>query len=36
MTGAGNDHYTRFFYVPAVQCFAWVAGVQERVVLVKP
>jgi hypothetical protein len=36
MTGAGNSHYTRFFYVPALQCFAWIAGVDHQVVLVKP
>jgi hypothetical protein len=36
MTGAGNAHYTRFFYVPGLQCFAWVADVTSQVALIKP
>jgi hypothetical protein len=33
---AGNAHYTRFFYVPKLACFAWVAGVETKVALIKP
>jgi hypothetical protein len=29
-------HYTRFFYVPALDCFAWVAGGTAQVALWKP
>jgi hypothetical protein len=36
-SASGNkDHYTRFFYVPGLQCFAWVAGVTQKVALIKP
>jgi hypothetical protein len=33
--GANGSHYTRFFYVPALQCFAWVSGTQTQVALIK-
>lgn len=32
----GVGHYSRFFYVPPLQCFAWIAGGANRVALVKP
>jgi hypothetical protein len=35
-SGANNAHYTRFFYVPQLQCFAWVAGGFTPVALIKP
>lgn len=38
-TNAGGNntaHYTCFFYVPALQCFAWVPGEASSIYLVKP
>jgi hypothetical protein len=32
----GGSHYSRFFYVPALECFAWIASINDNVVLVKP
>jgi hypothetical protein len=32
----GSSHYSRFFYVAPLQCFAWIAGGTNQVVLVKP
>lgn len=36
ITEHDNHHYTRFFYVPSLQCFAWIAGGSSRVALIKP
>ncbi len=35
-TGNGTSHYTRFFYVPPLDCFAWIGNSGSRVVLLKP
>lgn len=35
-TGDTNRHYSSLFYVPYLQCLAWVSGEATRVVLVKP
>jgi hypothetical protein len=35
-TGDTNRHYGCFFYVPALQCLAWVSGERTQVTLVKP
>jgi hypothetical protein len=29
-------HYSRFFYVPALQCLAWISNAYNRVALIKP
>lgn len=35
--GVGTDnHFTRFLYVPARQCFAWIAGNAQQVALLRP
>jgi hypothetical protein len=36
ITNSGPRHYSRFFYVPAIQCFAWIPGGPNQTVLVKP
>jgi hypothetical protein len=36
VTEHDNHHYTRFFYVPTLQCFAWIAGGASGVALIKP
>lgn len=36
LTGNGTRHYTRFFYVPTIECFAWIAGNTNDVYLCKP
>jgi hypothetical protein len=33
---AGGMHYTRFFYVPALRCFAWIPRHDSPVELIKP
>jgi hypothetical protein len=32
----GGIHYTRFFYVPAIRCFAWIPRPDSNVELIKP
>lgn len=32
----GGIHYTRFFYVPALRCFAWIPRHDSNVELIKP
>jgi hypothetical protein len=32
----GGIHYTRFFYVPALKCFAWIPRPDSNVELIKP
>ncbi len=32
----GGSHYSRFHYVPTLECFAWIASINDNVVLVKP
>jgi hypothetical protein len=34
--GAGAQHETRFFYVPALRCFAWIPNGSGPVELIKP
>lgn len=34
--GATGHHYTRFFYVPALDCLAWMPGRGKQVSLLKP
>ncbi len=29
-------HNTRFFYVPSIACFAWIAGGPNPVAILKP
>ncbi len=36
LNGNNGKHYTRFMYVPALDCFAWVAGGSAQVALWKP
>lgn len=36
LTGNGTRHYSRFFYVPPIDCFAWIAGNTNDVFLCKP
>ncbi|MBA3847441.1 MAG: hypothetical protein H0X45_12475 [Planctomycetes bacterium] len=33
---SGAVHNTRFFYVPSIGCFAWIAGGDQPVVVLKP
>jgi hypothetical protein len=33
---AQKSHYTRFFYVPALDCLCWIPGANKAVYLVKP
>jgi hypothetical protein len=33
--GVNTHHYSRFFYVPTLQCFAWIAG-NAQVALITP
>lgn len=35
-SGNGAQHHTRFFYVPALGCFAWIGNVSSQVVLLAP
>lgn len=32
----GSVHNTRFFYVPPIGCFAWIAGERNQVAILKP
>lgn len=34
--GTGVRHYGTFFYVPAIQSFAWISGESTQVVILKP
>lgn len=34
--GGGPRHYTRFFYVPSLECFAWIASATSPVFLIRP
>jgi hypothetical protein len=34
--GAGANHGSRFFYVPAIRCFAWIPNGSGPVELIKP
>ena len=33
---SGSRHYSRFFYVPSIACFAWISTSTEPVTLIKP
>lgn len=33
---SGARHFTRFFYVPALKAFAWIAGAASPVMLIRP
>jgi hypothetical protein len=35
-SGGGVDHYTGLFYVPSINCLAWVPGSDKSVFLVRP
>jgi hypothetical protein len=35
-TGGETPHYATFFYVPALECLAWIAGESSSVILMKP
>lgn len=34
--GTWTPHYSRFIYVPALKCFAWIAGNGQQIALVRP
>jgi hypothetical protein len=35
-TESATRHYTRFFYVPPLGCFAWIANSMSQVALLTP
>jgi hypothetical protein len=34
--GTSPNHYSRFFYVPAIDCLAWISGVGDTIIIMKP